>query len=301
MIRELKEENKKLKEMLSKLAKASATGQPVDLKKLGITNLEEVVENMEENEKILDDMQKPHAQKLAEAKAADAANGDVNDDDDMDFGGDVNEGPDFDQLISEKPADRTERMSMAVRESRAAKRPANDLTVPHLLNLHEDPMQSGIIYYSLQKGELHIGRRNGEPKPEIILGSMGVKSNHAKISLIEDKGLFQIQASEAEAAQFVIVNGQLLATTDVVTFKRTLNHLDRIIFPGGVTYIFHYPLLANAMTDYKEANPDASLEQAFQSICESGISDFSQDNMKAELKNKEEQKPDWDLAFAEYE
>lgn len=56
MIRELKEENKKLKEMLSKLAKASATGQPVDLKALGITNLEQVIESMEENEKILEDI-----------------------------------------------------------------------------------------------------------------------------------------------------------------------------------------------------------------------------------------------------
>jgi len=39
---------------------------------------------------------------------------------------------------------------------------------------------------------LHIGRRNGEPKPEIILGSIGVKQNHAKITLIEDKGMFMI-------------------------------------------------------------------------------------------------------------
>jgi uncharacterized protein with ATP-grasp and redox domains len=72
MIRELKEENKKLKEMLSKLAKASSLGQPVDLNALGIGNMSELIEDMNENEKILDDIQKPWAQKLAEAKAKDA-------------------------------------------------------------------------------------------------------------------------------------------------------------------------------------------------------------------------------------
>jgi kinesin family member 13 len=72
MIRELKEENKKLKEMLVKLSKASITGQPIDLKALGIENMAELIEDMNENEKILDDIQKPWAEKLAEAKAKDA-------------------------------------------------------------------------------------------------------------------------------------------------------------------------------------------------------------------------------------
>ena len=74
MIRELKEENKRLKDMLQKIAVASSMGKPIDLKELGIENMNEVIENMEENEKIMEDMQKPWEQKLAEAKAAEGQN-----------------------------------------------------------------------------------------------------------------------------------------------------------------------------------------------------------------------------------
>lgn len=74
MIRELKEENKRLKDMLAKIAVASGMGKPIDLKELGIENMNEVIENMEENEKIMEDMQKPWEQKLAEAKAAEGRN-----------------------------------------------------------------------------------------------------------------------------------------------------------------------------------------------------------------------------------
>ncbi len=71
MIRELKEENKKLKQMLKKLA--TAGGGDINLEELGLNNLQEVMEDMEENEKIMEDLQKPWEEKLAEEKAKTAA------------------------------------------------------------------------------------------------------------------------------------------------------------------------------------------------------------------------------------
>lgn len=71
MIRELKAENMKLKEMLIKLQKAASGGGPVDLEALGLTNIGELIEDMCENEKIMEDLQKPFEEKLAEAKAKD--------------------------------------------------------------------------------------------------------------------------------------------------------------------------------------------------------------------------------------
>lgn len=66
IIRELKEENAKLRKMIKDIAKASAGGQVVDLAALGITeNMDELIENMEENEKILEDMETPWEEKLA--------------------------------------------------------------------------------------------------------------------------------------------------------------------------------------------------------------------------------------------
>ena len=65
IIRELKEENKKLKEMIKLIAKQSAGGGLVDIKALGIENMEDLLENMEENEKILEEMETPWEEKLA--------------------------------------------------------------------------------------------------------------------------------------------------------------------------------------------------------------------------------------------
>jgi len=70
MIRELKEENTNLKEMIKKFSKAVVSGKPIDMKALGLDNMEQAVEEMEENEKLLEEIQKPWEEKLAEAKAA---------------------------------------------------------------------------------------------------------------------------------------------------------------------------------------------------------------------------------------
>lgn len=68
MIRELKEENEKLKKLL--IAAASGGG-PINLKDLGLGDLEELMETMDENEKAMEDMSKPWEQKLKEEKEKD--------------------------------------------------------------------------------------------------------------------------------------------------------------------------------------------------------------------------------------
>jgi hypothetical protein len=45
MIRELKEENEKLKKVLIQMA----TGGPINFKELGVNDLSELIENMDEN------------------------------------------------------------------------------------------------------------------------------------------------------------------------------------------------------------------------------------------------------------
>jgi len=41
----------------------------------------------------------------------------------------------------------------------------NDVTIPHLSQLHEDPMLTGKVYYSLQQGSISFGKRKGKPIP----------------------------------------------------------------------------------------------------------------------------------------
>jgi hypothetical protein len=51
--------------MIKMIAQQSKNGGIVDLKALGLSeNLEEMMENMEENEKIIEDMQTPWEEKL---------------------------------------------------------------------------------------------------------------------------------------------------------------------------------------------------------------------------------------------
>lgn len=111
-------------------------------------------------------------------------------------------------------------------------------------------MLSGLIFYSLQKGEIHIGRKNGNPVPEIILGSIDVKANHAVIK-VNDKGIFSIEATDAEAAAKVLVNGKSLPKAKKT---KVLNHLDRIAMPGGIIYMFEYPLLASSLKAHVESH-----------------------------------------------
>jgi len=66
IIRELKEENKKLKQMLAKIVESGSN--TINLEELGITDMKTVLEDMNENENLLEDLEKPWEEKLAEKK-----------------------------------------------------------------------------------------------------------------------------------------------------------------------------------------------------------------------------------------
>ena len=67
------------------------------------------------------------------------------------------------------------------------------------MNLNEDPLLSGKVLHSLNKGSylthinlmqlerILIGKKNGDPVPDIILGGIGIKPNHAEILNDNDK------------------------------------------------------------------------------------------------------------------
>jgi len=46
-----------------------------------------------------------------------------------------------------------------------------------------DPQLSGVVFYTIASGEIHIGARGGDPAPQVMLGAIGIKPNHAKITL----------------------------------------------------------------------------------------------------------------------
>jgi len=69
LIRELRTENARLKELLRK---AAAGGGVINISELGLGTAEEVIETLDHSQQALEEMEKPFEEKLAEQKAADA-------------------------------------------------------------------------------------------------------------------------------------------------------------------------------------------------------------------------------------
>jgi hypothetical protein len=115
---------------------------------------------------------------------------------------------------------------------------------------------SGIIYNSLTKGEILIGRKTGIPQPDIILGAIGIQKNHGKIKM-KQNGLFELSVV-AEAAITTYVNGKHFT---VKNRSRVLNHCDRISFAGCI-YVFKYPKLRRALNKLIEASEEIKTEES---------------------------------------
>jgi hypothetical protein len=61
-----------------------------------------------------------------------------------------------------------------------------DPKAPHLVNLNEDPQLSQAVYYRLADFPVRVGRRNEEPKPQIIFGGISVHKNHGQFIMLEN-------------------------------------------------------------------------------------------------------------------
>eukprot|EP00340_Litonotus_pictus_P005567 CAMPEP_0170514046 /NCGR_PEP_ID=MMETSP0209-20121228/600_1 /TAXON_ID=665100 ORGANISM="Litonotus pictus, Strain P1" /NCGR_SAMPLE_ID=MMETSP0209 /ASSEMBLY_ACC=CAM_ASM_000301 /LENGTH=1023 /DNA_ID=CAMNT_0010797955 /DNA_START=73 /DNA_END=3141 /DNA_ORIENTATION=- len=101
-----------------------------------------------------------------------------------------------------------------------------DLNKPHLVVLNEDPQLSHKLKYGLVNLPVYVGRKLGNPTPQICLSGIGIKVNHA-VFLYDDirKGIV-IKPKDSEAREYIFVNGkrmtgfegQLLKNRDRITF-----------------------------------------------------------------------------------
>ena len=107
-----------------------------------------------------------------------------------------------------------------------------DITVPHLVVLNEDPQLSHKLKYTLKQLPVYVGRKHGNPTPQITLTGIGIKVNHAKI--IETNGDIKLLPNDADAKDYIFVNGKKLSSSD----GRKLNHKDRITFGTNTIFLF---------------------------------------------------------------
>jgi len=82
-----------------------------------------------------------------------------------------------------------------------------DKRLPHLTNLLEIEDQSFLAYYGLSTCPVEVGRKTGDPRPDIILEGSAILPNHALFDLDQETGNFTIKAFNAEAGKKVKVNG----------------------------------------------------------------------------------------------
>ena len=147
LIRELKEENDKLKAQL-----AAAGGDPAALAKLGgggaagmteedMEKMKQMQEQLEANQREMANMEKSWEEKLAEAKAAEET------------------------MMKEKEAEEAARQA----------------GTPHLVNLNEDPMLDRKVFYDISTEGITVGRRAKGSEHKIQLSGTGIKPNHAKL------------------------------------------------------------------------------------------------------------------------
>lgn len=115
--------------------------------------------------------------------------------------------------------------------------------VAHLCNVNEDPMLSGKILIDLEtRDRIVVGKKSDDFIPDIMVGQVpGIKPMHAVIQVEED-GIFIFPCDE-ECSDTIFMNG------DNVKERTQLFHLDRLVFGINSFFLFKDPLNFNDRRD----------------------------------------------------
>jgi len=106
-------------------------------------------------------------------------------------------------------------------------------TTPHLWNLSEDPVLTGMVVHFTPFGKCFIGNKQ-EGKDRIIMQGLGIQKNHACIQNIDNS---KISLNIIDGESKVLVNGKEIKEESEVE----LHHNDRILFGTNQLYVFHHP------------------------------------------------------------
>ena len=187
LIRELREENERLKGMVGKGGTVNMTGMSEEEKE----NYLAMQAEMERNKREMEEMESSWQKKLEDAMS---------------------------------------------KEAEVATSAKHDLTIPHITNLNEDPQLSGQIYFNFEGGTIRVGRKNGNPKPDLLLGDIAIMPNHGKFD--KEGGGVLLKAEGSDAIDNIYINGKKIEEEG-----QTLLDKDRIIFGTNSVYIFTDPTM----------------------------------------------------------
>ena len=116
-----------------------------------------------------------------------------------------------------------------------------DKTLPHLLVLNEDPQLSHKLRYALNELPVYVGRKHGNPTPQITLSGIGIKQNHA--IFVKEGENIMLKENDKGAKDYIFINGKKIPEKGQI-----INHKDRIVF--GTNSIFLYMKTSNGEDFY---------------------------------------------------
>ena len=109
-----------------------------------------------------------------------------------------------------------------------------DITKPHLIVLNEDPQLSHKLKYPLTELPIYVGRKHGNPTPQITLSGIGIKQNHAIFEKGKNEGEIILKPNNPEAKEYIFINGKKLTTNE----GNVLKTKDKIIFGTNTIMIY---------------------------------------------------------------
>ncbi|KAL9968317.1 hypothetical protein ACROYT_G026678 [Oculina patagonica] len=248
LIRELKEENDKLMEMLKKAQNGEAVKMSADdddddddEQKEGMSEEEmaelrkqieeEIKASMAQTEQATQDMSKNWDDRVAESK----------------------------KDIKDKDAEKKERQS-----------------TPHLWNLNPDPQLTGMIIQMVKPGVVKVGNKKADPPADIAFTGLNIQQQHCEI---KNEGSKITIKTFGEAK--VLVNGEPVDDDE----EEELHHLDRVMFGTSHLYVFHHPAEVES-SSLKQA--DISYEMAQEEIAKNAGLDVDDQESKEAMLLKED-------------
>ena len=106
-----------------------------------------------------------------------------------------------------------------------------DINKPHLILLDEDEQLSHKLKYSLNKLPIYVGKKNGNPPPDITLTGIWVSTNHAVFEEKEEN--IVLKPREKGAEKNIYVNGK-----NIDVNGKVLKNKDRIAFGTNVIFLY---------------------------------------------------------------
>ena len=106
-----------------------------------------------------------------------------------------------------------------------------DISKPHLVVLDEDAQLSHKLKYSLSELPVYVGRKHGNPTPQITLLGIGVKQNHAIFEKQGDDII--LKPNDKDAEEYIFINGKNISKNGQIVHNR-----DRIVFGTNTIFLF---------------------------------------------------------------